>query len=188
MWQPTGTRPVPVVTVARRLDLVPTAAWGGTRWTRPDGRRRTAAGWTPDGRTPDGLDTGRAGHQTAGHRTAGPPDPDDGTAEWTPHGGRGRRPTPWQASWPCRPGRRTAAAPPGAGHRHPWVRLSSDSGMHEATKRLPAPLLAGVPGTERWRAREQLHWSSVGRRRSGFAKDRQRGGCRCLAAVAAAST
>jgi hypothetical protein len=31
----------------------------GTRWTRPDGRRRTAAGWTPDGRTPDGLDTRR---------------------------------------------------------------------------------------------------------------------------------
>jgi hypothetical protein len=49
----------------------------------------TLDGWTPDGWTPDGLDTGRAGHRAAGHWTAGPPDPDDGTAEWTPHGGRG---------------------------------------------------------------------------------------------------
>jgi hypothetical protein len=78
-------------------------------------------GWTPDGRTPDGLDTGRAGHRTAGHRTAGPPDP--GRRHRT--GGHhmvdtDRRPTSWQASWPCRPrrGRPTAGcwldAPPGS--------------------------------------------------------------------------
>jgi hypothetical protein len=56
---------------------------------------RTAAGWTPDG-----LDTGRAGHRTGwtpdrldtGRSDTGRLDrrtPDDGTAEWTPYGGRG---------------------------------------------------------------------------------------------------
>jgi hypothetical protein len=58
-WQPTGTRPVPMVQVASRSDLVPNAtACGGTRWTRPDGR----GGQQPAGHR-------RGGHRTAGHRT-----------------------------------------------------------------------------------------------------------------------
>jgi hypothetical protein len=80
--QPIGTRPVPVVTVARRLDLVPTAAGGGR-----DGRVRTDGG----GQQP-------AGHRTARHRT-----------HWTPEGldtgctgHHGRTPDGWTAG----PGRR----------------------------------------------------------------------------------
>jgi hypothetical protein len=132
---------VPVVPVARRLDLVPTAAGGGMRWTRPDERggqppaghrtagHRTAGHQTaghPTGWTPDGLDTQRAGHRT--HWT--PSRPDTGRLDrWsrTTQPLRGhhlvdadRRPTPWQASWPCRPRRpRSTAgcrldAPPGS--------------------------------------------------------------------------
>ena len=35
------------------------------------------------------LDTGRTGHRTGWTLDGWTPDPDDGTAEWTPHGGRG---------------------------------------------------------------------------------------------------
>jgi hypothetical protein len=46
----TDPRPVAVVTVACRLDLVPNAtAGGGRRRTRPARRGRTGDGWTPDG-------------------------------------------------------------------------------------------------------------------------------------------
>jgi hypothetical protein len=63
--QPTGTRPVPVVAVAGRLDLVPTPPPEvGRGWTRPDGRGGQQPGGHRTGWTPDGLDTGRLDRRT----------------------------------------------------------------------------------------------------------------------------
>jgi hypothetical protein len=89
--QPTGTRPVPVVTVAAastwsplqppevgRDGRVRTDGGGQQPAGRRTGGRQTGGRRTAGrrmGRTPDGPDTGRAGHQMAGHRdgwTAGP--------------------------------------------------------------------------------------------------------------------
>ncbi len=108
--QPTGTRPVPVVTGARRTDLGPNATAGsGTRRTRPDdgadtsrldaGRvdtRRLDTG-RADSRRPDRRTPGRR-TQVTGHRTGWTPDgwtadPDDDTGWvdtrcWTPTGDR----------------------------------------------------------------------------------------------------
>jgi hypothetical protein len=97
LWQPTGTRPVPVVQVARRSDLVPLPPpeVGRDGRVRTDGA--TAAGWT-------------GGHRAAGHKTAGPPDPDGGTAEWTPHGGCGPATTPDRWTPAGRPGQLTCGA------------------------------------------------------------------------------
>jgi hypothetical protein len=87
---------------------------------RTDGGGQQPAGHRTGGQQPAGRRTG--GHQTAGHWTAGPPDPDDATAEGHHMVDADRRPTPWQASWPCRPRRpRPTAgcqldAPPGS-HR-----------------------------------------------------------------------
>jgi hypothetical protein len=143
-----------------------------TRWTRPDGPRRTAAGWTPDGWTPDGwtpdgvdagrgghrtgwtpdgLDTGCTGHHTAGHRTAGPPDPDDGTAERTPHGGRGPATDamagilawPTTATTPDRwmPAGRSAGQPPSG---RPTNQDSSAAGLPGRARPPPRQSAAGA--------------------------------------------
>src|SRR5829696_4163825 len=154
--QPTGTRPVPVVTGARRTDLGPTPppGMGG------DGRVRTDEADTS--RLDAGrVDTRRAGHRTGGQQTTGPPDtrttnpgdrtpdgldterldrriPDDDLGWWTPDAGQ--RPMPWLASSQCRPGRRRPTAgcrmdaPPG---RRPSGRATTQDRSAARTPRAP---------------------------------------------------
>jgi hypothetical protein len=152
MRPPQGPRPVAVVTVACRLDLVPTSPpeVGGDGRDRPDGggqqtagRRtgghQTAGRWIPDDE-PRRPDTGRTGHRasrTAGLRTT---EPDGGT----PHAGH-RRPRPWLASWHCREWRRcpTAGCPLEARlGRRVWAINNQDrsSKDYEAITLLPTGL------------------------------------------------
>jgi hypothetical protein len=123
--QPTGARPVPVVTVAFRLDLVPPPP--------PEVDEMDASGRTEadSSRLDAGrVDTGRPDTGRAGHWLHWTPRPDTGrldrrTRTTEPLSGHhlvdaDRRPTPWLASWPCRPRRpRPTAgcrldAPPGS--------------------------------------------------------------------------
>jgi hypothetical protein len=111
-----------------------------------------------DGRTPDGLDTGCAGHHTAGHWTAGPPDPDDGTAEWTPHGGHrlamdrrqascladhGDNARPLDAGWTLRRGGRPSG--------RPTNQDSSAAGLPGRARPPPRPSAAGATPPSSWR-------------------------------------
>jgi hypothetical protein len=80
-WQPTGTRPVPVVTVPAAATWAQRhrPVWEETDASGPTGRTpagwtphgRTAAGWTLDGCPPEGRTPDR---WTADDRTAGHPD------------------------------------------------------------------------------------------------------------------
>jgi hypothetical protein len=143
----------------------------------PDTRRAghwmhwTPDGWTPDRRTPDGLDTGCTGHRTAGHRTAGPPDPHDGTAEWTPHDGRGpatdavagvlalpttaATPDRWMAAG------RSAGQPPSG---RPSNQDSSAAGLPGRARPPPRPSAAGATPPSSWRLGALLSSDDYGSR------------------------
>ena len=159
--QPTGTRPVAVVTGARRTDLGPMPPPGrGGDGTHPDRR----GGHQPAGRWPGGHQ--RAGHRTGGQQATGPPDtwttnPGDRTPDGLDTGrldrrtpGRrhrmgghpmldtARRPMPWLASWPCRPGRRCLTA---------GCRLDALPGRRRLGEQQPRPSAAGDTPPSSWR-------------------------------------
>jgi hypothetical protein len=120
---PSGPRPVAVVTVACRLDLVPTPLprhclrWEQTDATGPTGRtpdgwRQWAGRWTggqqPAG-SPNPTGTQVTGHRTAGQQPAGQPDPGRRTAGWPPDGRTPVTDAP-AASRQCRPRRQRLTA------------------------------------------------------------------------------
>ena len=158
--QPTGTRPVAVVTGARRTDLGPMPPPGrGGDGTHPDRR----GGHQPAGRWPGGHQ--RAGHRTGGQQATGPPDtwttnPGDRTPDGLDTGrldrrsrtryrmgghpmlDTARRPMPWLASWPCRPGRRCLTA---------GCRLDALPGRRRLGEQQPRPSAAGDTPPSSWR-------------------------------------
>jgi hypothetical protein len=178
-WTPTGGHRTGG---HRRVD---TDGWTPESWTldgwtpavRTAGPRTT----TPGDRTPDGLDTGRAGLPDPGRR------PRVGGQRMVD---ADRRPTPWPASWHCRPRRRRPPAgcrqdaPPGRrglGEQQPGPLGSKNSeGTHAATdgpghrrdrrlqvvrRRPAAPRRTAVLGSDGWRVEraESCHplWRDV---------------------------
>jgi hypothetical protein len=175
--QPTGARPVPVVTVAFRLDLVPPPppevdemdASGRTEAdsSRLDaGRTGHRTHRTPDGRTPDALDTRRPDTGRLDRRTR--------TTE--PLSGHhmvdaDRRPTPWLASWPCRPRRQRPTAgcrldaPPGSRRLGDQpTRTARQQGLPGRARPPPRPSAAGATPPSSWRLGALLSSDDFGSR------------------------